>query len=147
MAHAVEQGEDRGVRPNGWRQRIHGRFKVIGFATEQDEIEGAREVFCHDRRRGGEVEVAEWTADHQTGLRQLGGAALADEERHVPARIQQPAAEIAAEAAGSDHKNSHVFLSPKLAGEGYRRWPALSTGVPQTDLPRTERERIGGLLC
>jgi hypothetical protein len=152
MAHAVKQREDRGVRPNSRLKRIHGRFKVIGFATEQDEIEGALEFLRHDRRRGGEVEIAKRAPDHQTGIRQLGGAALADQERHVPAGIQQPAAEIAADAAGSDHKNSHVFLSPKVAGEGadegYEQETALSTDVTrQTDVIRTECERMSGLLC
>ena len=111
VAHAVEHGEDQGIRPAGRRQRLHRRFQVVGLATEQDEIERALDIPGHHRRRGREVEIAELAPDHQTGLRQLGRAPLPDQECHVPAGAQQPAAVVTADAAGSDHENPHVSLT------------------------------------
>src|ERR1044072_6868167 len=46
--------------------------------------------------------------DDETGACKLGGALGPDQERHVVAGLQQPAAEIAADGAGADHENTHA---------------------------------------
>ncbi len=57
------------------------------------------------RRRAGKI--AERAFDHEPLGRQLGGAPLPHQKRHVTAGLDQPAAEIAADRAGADHEDTH----------------------------------------
>jgi hypothetical protein len=54
------------------------------------------------------MKVADGAANGQSMLRQLRRATRANEKRHVPTRLQQTPAEIAADCARSNNKNPHV---------------------------------------
>src|SRR5439155_4360627 len=54
--------------------------------------------------------VAMRAFDDQTRVCQFGGTAWPDQECHVAARRLQPAAEIAADRAGTDHEDPHRLV-------------------------------------
>ncbi len=54
------------------------------------------------------MEVADGAANRQTVLCKLGGAARTNEKRYVATGLQQTSAEIAADRARPDNKNSHI---------------------------------------
>ena len=54
------------------------------------------------------MKIADGAANGQSMLSKLGRPARANEKRHVAACLQQTSAEIAADRARPDHKNSHV---------------------------------------
>ncbi len=88
MRHAVEKRQDRGIGSDGRRERIRRGGEVIGFAAQKDEIERLAQRVSHDRGRVRQTGVAELAADDKTDLRQLRGAPLAHQERHVAAGFQ-----------------------------------------------------------
>ena len=108
MAHAVQQRQDR--RRSGrppWRTRSsrrRGRRPCSSAARGRTAPPD-----CPATRSAAKaVEIADGAADAQSVLRKLRRAARANEKRHVAARLQQTSAEIAADRACPDNKNSHI---------------------------------------
>jgi hypothetical protein len=122
MGHAVQQRQDRGLRPHRRGEGLHGLDQVVGLAAQQDEVVGRAELVGGDRRRG-EVGIAARAADREARLGQLCRPARADQEGHVAAGLQQAAAEIAADGAGADDQDAHVRQAP-----GSNSTVAASTG-------------------
>ena len=110
MTHAVEQGQDRRVWANRRREGVHRAFEIIGLAAQHDGVEGRIQRPRQHKRRGGQRRIAEATADRQPGAGEFRRAPRADEERHVAAGLQQPAAEVAADRAGADNEKAHGRL-------------------------------------
>ena len=54
------------------------------------------------------MEVADGAADRQPVLCKLGRATRTNEKRYIATRLQQTSAEITADCARSNNKNSHV---------------------------------------
>jgi hypothetical protein len=107
MAHAVEQGQDRGVRSDRRRKGVDRPREVIGLAAQQDEVERLAQTLRRHGRRRRQVHVAHRAADRKAGAGELARAPRAHQECHVAAGLQQPAAEIAADTAGANHENTH----------------------------------------
>ena len=107
MPHAVEQRNDGGLRSH---RRREGRDRVVEIerlAAEQHRIEFfAQRVGLH-RRRVFQRGVAERALDHEAVAGELRGTPRPDQEGHVASGRQHPAAEIAADRAGTDHEHSH----------------------------------------
>ena len=116
MAHAVEQRQDRSFRPHHGSERFDRIVQVVGFATEEHEIERAGERIRRHQRRRREVHVPARAADHQPVLSESGRARGSHQEGHVPPCLQQAATEIAANAPCSNDKNAHArFPIPPAA--------------------------------
>ena len=115
VPHAVQQRQNCRCWANRLGERRHRAVQVVGFATQQHEVDRVGQIFLHHSRRRGTVKVADGTANGQAVLRKLSRAARTNEKRHIAACLQQTSAEIAADCARSDNKNSHVtrFLSTK----------------------------------
>ena len=79
VAHAVEQRQDDGIWSDRRRERSDRAFKIVSFATEQNEIEGVSEVFLQGGGRPGKSDIAEAATNLDLGG-QLGGPPGADEE-------------------------------------------------------------------
>ena len=58
VTHAVQERQDDGVWPNGRRERSNRVFEIVGFATEQHEIEGLAEILGQHGGRFGKTHVA-----------------------------------------------------------------------------------------
>jgi hypothetical protein len=108
MPHAVQQGQDHGIWSDCRGKRCHGAFKVVGFATEQDEVEGVVEIPGKDRWWVGDLHVPEAALNFQTGAGQFSGAFGTDKKRDVLLCLQQPTAKVTANAPGTNHKNAHI---------------------------------------
>ena len=48
VGHAVEEGQDGGLGADGRGEGGDGVFEVVGFAAEEDEVEGLVEVLGED---------------------------------------------------------------------------------------------------
>jgi len=107
MAHAVQQREDRGLRPDRRREALDRAVEVIGLAAQEHEVVGRREILGLHEDRVGDVDVPVWAADHQPGLPELRGAPGPDQEGYVTAGFGQPSPKIAANRTGPDDENTH----------------------------------------
>nr|WP_277751909.1 hypothetical protein [Dankookia rubra] len=88
---------------------LHRGVERICLYGEQDEVVGAAEVACLNCGRP-EVSVAAKAVDAQSVARDLLGAGLPNQKCHVGSGFDQPAAEIAAQCAGTNHQNLHDAL-------------------------------------
>ena len=93
--------------PHRWREGIHGRIEVVGLASDNDHVEWRLDVFGHHVGRRRQLQVAEGALNHQSGVRDLCRAQRSQKKRHVAPRLQQAAAEITTECAGTHHQKSH----------------------------------------
>ena len=126
MAHAVEHGQDRGLRTDGGGEGGHGVVEVIGLATQKHEVKRLFQSVRRHHLRRGQMKIAKGgTEDDEAGPGQGLGAAQPHEKCDVAPGLRQPAAEIAAQGAGADHENSHVPLLSSSLRRGAARpaWP------------------------
>ena len=119
VLHAVQERQNGRSRTDGFGEGRHRAVEIVGLAAEQHEVERVLEPIFRDRRRRRQVEVADAALDRQAVLRQRRRAARTDEKRDVPARLQQPPAEIAADCPGADNENLHR-VRPFMAGRSLR---------------------------
>src|ERR1700737_4539532 len=49
VSHTIEQRQHHGLGPNCCREGVHGPLKIVGFATQQDEVEGVTDILREDR--------------------------------------------------------------------------------------------------
>ena len=109
VAHAIEHRHDRSLRSDRWRKRLDGIVEVEGLAAQQHDIERLLDILGQHGRRLRQGDVAMRTLDDKAVARQFFGTARPHQKRDVGAALQQPAAEIAADRAGSNHENAHGF--------------------------------------
>src|SRR5471032_2634836 len=110
VMHAVEHGQDGGVGSDRGFYRLDSAIEIVSLAAEQDQVERFAYVFCQHDGRVGYGQIAVRAAHVKARLRELRGAPLAHEERHVTAGIKKPSAKIAANRARTHHQNPHVLL-------------------------------------
>ena len=86
--------------------RRHG-LHIPQLDAKHHDVAGAdlREVVGEARRANGRV--AEAAFDDESAVAQRGEMPAARDERHVVARLRELAAEITADAAGADHRDTH----------------------------------------
>src|SRR5208282_213904 len=111
LPHAVQQGQDRRLRTDRFRERRDGALQIVGLATEDDEAERFGEAFLRHERRRRMMEIADAALDGEAMFREQRGAARTNEKRDVPTRVQEPSAEIAADRARPNDENSHCAQS------------------------------------
>ena len=70
-------------------------------------VERAFETPGQDRRRRGDVQIAEPAPYLEAASRQLPGPFRTDQKCDVAIRFKQPAAEVSAESACADHESTH----------------------------------------
>ena len=127
VAHAIQQRQNRRRWADRVSERHHRALEVKGFAAQHHEVERFREIFFQNNGRRSAVDVADRAMNDQSVLRKLGRTPRTNEKRHVAACLQQTSAEIAADCARSDNKNSHVtrFLNKE---RGRRPVPGAAQG-------------------
>jgi hypothetical protein len=108
MAHAVKQRDDRRLRSDRRRKRPDRIIEVECLAAQQDHVEFLVELIRLHGRRIFQGHIPVRTFDHEAITGQFRRALRAHQKRHVATGLQQPAPEIAADGAGTDHENTHL---------------------------------------
>ena len=125
VGEAVEQGDDGGVGADGGGDGGDGGGEIVGLGAEEDEVVRGVKAVGEDGGRRREVEVAGVRAEdiEAVGGEQRGTRG-ADEEGDVAAGGEQACAEIAAESACAEDKNSHRVMVTVvvLCGGPMRAW-------------------------
>src|SRR5471030_2363790 len=138
VMHAVEHWQDGGVWSDRGFYRLDGSVEIVSLAAEQDQVERFANVFRQHDGRIGYGQIAVRAAHVEARLRELRGAPLAHEKRHVTARIKKPSAKIAANRARTHHQNPHVLL----LAFSLIRTPAADAAAPPGFTPARRRTRL-----
>ena len=107
VPHAVEHRNDRRLRAHRRGERLDGIIEIEGLAAQEDDVERLLQLVGLNRRRVFKCDVAMRAFDDETGARQFGRALRPHQKSNVASGLQQPAAKIAADRAGSHHENTH----------------------------------------
>lgn len=78
VSHAIEQRQHHGLGPDRCGEGVHGSGKVVGLATQQDEVKGATNILREYRCGFAKVDIPVTTFDDQTGVGEFGSAARPD---------------------------------------------------------------------
>jgi hypothetical protein len=107
MAHAVQEGQDRGIWTDRCGERVDGGIEVVGFATQQNQVERAMQFMGLHSGWRFEGHIAKAAFDHETGFSELSSPLRSDEKGDIATGLEQSAAKVSADRTGADDENSH----------------------------------------
>src|SRR6185437_8003915 len=113
LEHAVLERDDRGVRSHHWPDLLQHRFGVPQFHGEQHEVGDAD--FGGIIRRSHRLDMDRLRSLHRDALRPHRREMRAVRQKsHVGAAAREPRAEIAANAARTDDRDTHLQNSRQI---------------------------------
>ncbi len=95
MSHAVEQGQNHGVRTHGRRERGDCIVEGVGLAAQHNQIEGHGDGLCLHGLHITQRKVAPSALDDKTRAPQLFRPSRPHQKSHVTSRCCQPSAKVA----------------------------------------------------
>jgi len=110
MAHAVQEGQDRGIWTDRCGERVDGGIEVVGFATQQNQVERAVQLMGLHSEWRFEVHIAKAAFDYETGFSELSSSLRPDEKSDIASGLEQSAAKVSADRTGADDENPHDRL-------------------------------------
>src|SRR6267142_4516799 len=110
MAHAVQEGQDRGIWTDRCGERVDGGIEVVGFATQQNQVERAVQFMGLHSEWRFEGHIAKAAFDHETGFSELSSPLRPDEKSDIATGLEQSAAKVSADCTGADDENPHDRL-------------------------------------
>ncbi len=114
VTQSVEKRQDRRLRTNSASKSVHGALKIVGFAADQHQIVGSLDLPAYDGAHGKFGRALIGQANCKTILSDLFGASRTYQEGYVTSGLQQSAAKITADSAGTNDEYSHLGFSPIL---------------------------------
>ena len=126
VTQAIEKRQDRCLRTNRRSKSVHGALKIVGFAAYQHQIVGSLDLLADDGAHGKFGRALIRHANCKTILSNLFGASRTYQEGYVTSGLQQSAAEITTDSAGTNDEYSHLRFSHILVRN---RLSASSVGV------------------
>src|SRR5882724_12008199 len=113
MTHAVQEGQDRGIWTDRCGERVDGGIEVVGFATQQNQVERAVQFMGLHSEWRFERHIAKAAFDYQTSFSELSSPLRSDEKGDIATGLEQSAAKVSADRTGADDENPHN-CSPSL---------------------------------
>src|SRR5580765_5030146 len=117
VPHAVQEGQDRGIWTDRCGERVDGGIEVVGFATQQNQVERAMQFMGLHSGWRFEGHIAKAAFDHETGFSELSSPLQSDEKSDIATGLEQSAAKVSADRTGADHENSHICSSSLLVDQ------------------------------
>src|SRR6266850_6189288 len=114
MAHTVQEGQDRGIWTDRCGERVDGGIEVVGFASQQNQVERAVQFMGLHSGWRFEGYIAKAAFDYETGFSELSSPLRSDEKGDIATGLEQSAAKVSADRAGADDENSHNYFPSLL---------------------------------